>query len=529
MKRNLLLICLISVTLTCRPEEIISRVFPSLASTAQAQAWVEPELPRIYLDTTYPAVSGPAITVRQGDNLQAAFNAAQPGSEIVLEAGATFTGNFTLPAKTGTGWIIIRTSRMAEMPAAGTRIDPTLHAAHMPRVVTSNSIAAVTALAGAHHYRFVGIEFAATGRLNYNVIRLGDSDETNADRQPTDIIIDRCYIHGHTAGDLRRGVTLNSRRTSIIDSHISEVHQIGADTQAIGGWNGPGPFKIVNNYLEAAGENIMIGGADPKIVNMVPSDIEIRHNHIAKPLRWRSSIIEKPIITAALGASGGSLQPGATCYYRIVARGRIGYSATASSAASDEKAVTLAAGQSSVQLSWTPSERATSYRVYRSTDRSNWVYYDAAETSYTDTGASPSGGANTAPSTIGTRWTVKNLFELKSGRRVLVSGNLFENCWKDAQTGYAILIKTTNPDGGALWNVTEDVTFSNNLVRHAGIGISIVGRDSSDSVEFTRRVKVEHNLFDDISASRWGGSGHPIQLFAGNTPTTGTRCMPANV
>ena len=35
----------------------------------------------------------------------------------------------------------------------------------------------------------------------------------------------------------------------------STIHEIGADTRAIAASNGPGPFKIVNNYLEAAGED----------------------------------------------------------------------------------------------------------------------------------------------------------------------------------------------------------------------------------------------------------------------------------
>ncbi|HWP43177.1 MAG TPA: PKD domain-containing protein, partial [Blastocatellia bacterium] len=100
------------------------------------------------------------------------------------------------------------------------------------------------------------------------------------------IIIDRCYIHGHENADVARGIALNSARTAVIDSHISECHGRGFDTQAIAGWNGPGPYKIVNNRLEAAGENVMFGGADPKIPGLVPSDIEVRRNHFYKPLTW---------------------------------------------------------------------------------------------------------------------------------------------------------------------------------------------------------------------------------------------------
>lgn len=70
----------------------------------------------------------------------------------------------------------------------------------------------------------------------------------------------------------------------MVDSHLSEAHVVGFDAQAICGVNGPGPFKIVNNYLEGSGENIMFGGADPAIRDLVPSDIEFRGNHCFKPL-----------------------------------------------------------------------------------------------------------------------------------------------------------------------------------------------------------------------------------------------------
>src|SRR5205085_5031116 len=110
--------------------------------------------------------------------------------------------------------------------------------------------------------------------------------QTGTSQVPTDIVFDRCYIHGTTTGTLRRGIALNSARTAVIDSYIAECHEVGTDSQAIGGWNGPGPFKIVNNFLEGAAENFMLGGADPSIANLVSSDIEFRRNYCSKPLSW---------------------------------------------------------------------------------------------------------------------------------------------------------------------------------------------------------------------------------------------------
>ncbi len=76
---------------------------------------------------------------------------------------------------------------------------------------------------------------------------------------------------------------------AVVDSHLENFHDAHSDSQAIGGWNGAGPFKIVNNFLEAASENIMFGGADPAIEELVPSDIEIRRNLSTKRLSWKSS------------------------------------------------------------------------------------------------------------------------------------------------------------------------------------------------------------------------------------------------
>jgi hypothetical protein len=44
-----------------------------------------------------------------------------------------------------------------------------------------------------------------------------------------------------------------------------------------------GPYKIVDNFLEASGENIMFGGS---AATATPGDIEIRRNHLFKPLTW---------------------------------------------------------------------------------------------------------------------------------------------------------------------------------------------------------------------------------------------------
>ena len=251
--------------------------------------YLRPELPREYLNTAMPAVTGRSIRVPAGANLQAAIDDAQPGDELVLDAGATYVGTFVLRKKSGEGWIIIRTN--GAIPPEGTRVRPADAPSLARLVATRESDRVIQTAAGAHHYRLVGLEITVSpsATRGKTLVELGDgsSAQDALEKVPHDLVLDRVYVHGTSDMDLQRCIALQSGRSAVIDSYVSECHGKGMDTQAIAGWNGPGPFKIVNNYLAGAGENVMFGGADPHINNLTPSDIEFRRNHVHKPLEWK--------------------------------------------------------------------------------------------------------------------------------------------------------------------------------------------------------------------------------------------------
>ena len=196
---------------------------------------------------------------------------------------------------------------------------------------------------------------------------------------------------------------LNSATTAIVDSYVDECHSNGGDSQAIYGWNGPGPFKIVNNYLAGGHEVLGFGGPTPGIAGLIPSDIEIRRNHITRPLSWRGV------------------------------------------------------------------------------------------------------------------WAAKNLFEMKSGQRVLFEGNVLENNWVDAQPGFAIVLQGLSDDNTAPQNRIWDVTIRRNVIRSTAAGINLASRVAYGGGalpdEPMRRVAVTQNLIV-IGGSGFPGNARMFQVLS---------------
>ena len=271
------------------------------------------ELPRIYINSAMsntPA-SGHTTTVNAGGDLQTALNNANCGDTIQLQAGATFSGMFTFPAKNcdDNSWIIVRTSASDSLlPAEGTRMTPcyagvsslpgrpALHCTSTNNVLAklvmtsygNSGNGPILFAAGANHYRLMGLEITrATGiGIVYALASVAANGAAN------NLILDRVWMHGTAQDDTNRGVWLEGATyLSVVNSYLSDFHCVSVtgvcgDAQAIGGGlgSGPmGPYKINGNFLEASGENVMFGGG---AATATPSDIEITQNHMFKPLTW---------------------------------------------------------------------------------------------------------------------------------------------------------------------------------------------------------------------------------------------------
>jgi len=460
---------------------------------------------------------GATITVAAGGDLQIAINAAQPGDVILLQPGATYTGNFILPAKTGAGPAITIRSAAADgnLPAVGERIRPAVHATYLPKIKSPNAVPALQVAAGARFWTLRFLEFQANQGGYGEIILLGSGDRSiqNLPSQvPQNIVIDQCYVHGDPVTGQKRGIGLHSGDTTISNSHISDIKASGIEAQAIAGWNGPGPYLITNNYLEASTENFLLGGADPGIPNLVPTGVTFTRNNLAKPVAWRDPILRTPANVAASVIPGGSIQK-ATYYYKVVAARKVALDIWVYSTPSAEVTVDVKPPKKSVSLSWVGDPNAVLYRVYRASKSNNQVtYFETTTTSFVDTGATPPFSG--APTASAGQWLVKNLLELKNAQDVVIDGNVMEYNWTHGQSGYAVLFTPRNQDGTAPWSVVQRVTFTNNIVRHAPGGINLLGTDDLFPSQTMNNITIRNNLFDDLGPA-WGNSLAWIQSGAG--------------
>ncbi len=254
-----------------------------------------PILPQATVDLTMPTQTGTVRNVPAGNAaaFQTAINSSTCGDTIVLVAGSTYSGNFTIPNKVCSGWIFIESSAFASLPAPGHRVGPS-NASAMAKISTPNTSAAIEFLSSSHNWRLMGLEittsYATTSNAVYNLAFSDGNSASSLSTIPTHVIFDRVYVHGLSTGNVTRGIYMDFASGAVVDSDCDEIHNNGQDSQCFLITNSPGPLLIRNNFIQAAGENLMVGGVDPVITNLVPSDITVVGNLIQKNLSWRGQV-----------------------------------------------------------------------------------------------------------------------------------------------------------------------------------------------------------------------------------------------
>ncbi|HEX3741140.1 MAG TPA: hypothetical protein VHV29_15690, partial [Terriglobales bacterium] len=431
----------------------------SLTGAASATTDGPAELPRVYVTSTMASTPAPGAktVVPAGANLQLALNNAHCGDTLLLQAGATFTGNYNLPAKAcdDQHWIVVRTSAPnSALPAEGKRISPCYagvaslpgrpsFSCAAPKNVMAKLVAStagpITLVSGANHYRLgPGLEITRPLNSTMYIAMVAPSGPVNQ------LVIDRDWIHGVPQYDTVRGVMLSGiTYAAVVDSYITDFHcaaQISGceDAQAIAGGTGSIPqgiWKIHDNFLEAAAENILFGGVSTNSVT--PADIEISNNHMFKPLTWMPG------------------QPG------FIGR---------------------------------PNSATTKC--------------------VTTPGHCP--------------FVVKNLIELKNAQRVLLVGNILEQCWSGfTQHGAAIMVSGMNPADRTLSYISVmDVTARYNRTSHTASVFSLA--DQGPNYLPIGRISIHDNIFDDVSAKYQNGDTTGA-IAGGYSYCTSSTCANGNI
>jgi len=199
------------------------------------------------------------------------------------------------------------------------------------------------------------------------------------------------------------------------DAHCRVSPSVCSDAQD---WSDGGRgtvMKAYNNFMEASGESILFGGTSALIIT---SDVEIRLNHMFKP------------------------------------------------------------------LSWNPLDKTF----------------------------------------IGTKFIVKNNFELKEGQRILVEGNIMQNTWGGfTQNGANILLTPKNQSGKNKTNIcpicfVSDVTLRYNYIEHGAQGLQ-VGNGPSDNGGWSlggHNYSIHDMVFDGMQYSECYQCGTFLNLLSSN-------------
>lgn len=305
---------------------------------------------------------------------------AAPGDAIVLEPGGRYVGQFRFPAKAG------RVTLTTSAPLPDRRITPA-DAPLLPTIVSGSAMMAVD-MYDAANWTLDGIRFEAN---------TGGYGELIGIQRGSHIVLRRLLIDVPSGQEQKRFVLGNGQHITLTQSWCSGIWRTGQDSQCFVAWDGAGPYTITDNFLEAASENVMFGGADSLTPGNVPADILVEGNWFTKRLEWK-----------------------------------------------------------------------------------------------------------------GLPRVVKNLFELKAARRVVVRSNVFERNWVDAQSGTAIVFTPRNQSGGAPWTVVEDVIFEYNVVRDTPSHFNILGFDNLAPSQQTSRITIRQNLLLGDGGGRLATLGNEI-------------------
>jgi len=396
-----------------------------------------------------------------------------------------------------------------------------------------------------------------------------------------------CYDDAESLVDMENG-----QHMSLIDSYVIGaycMYGIGPCTDSKG-TTGGNPIntpcdtglKLVNNMIVGSGENIFLGGGTA-ICN--PTGIEIRRNHLFKPLTWKadSSVFIGQVYDAFVSNSktGTGYSSGTTC---SIDPPLSGTQATCTP-------IVGTGGLAGQILDITITNHGSGYGL-RTKAKGTYparpnVYFTDGGTTYTSCANQLSGYVNTngttsvawegdnkfIPGMVGTNITingvnynvasyisnisittgtavptgtalpytsnlpvrgdciqlingtpdVKNLTEFKNGVGAIFEGNIYEDNWvgQSDQSGIGVLLIPRNANNGCPTCSDTDITFRYNFSRNMNHGIEVSDAFATQGGFLPQDVE-RISIHDNI----WDGID-PVYWTAGTSPipSNGGTCV----
>lgn len=430
-------------------------------------------------------------------NLQTAINLAASRNtveqEIVLPEGSRFA-NIITTQPVGNKYITIRTAGLSSLPR-NQRVSP----ADKPRMASILSVQGGEAFMApgspspVNHYRLQGIHVGELDSTIYvhNLTSIGyEGGPGGLQNLAHHFIIDRCYFDGgpNDTDQVRSGLSIWADYVSVVDSWFGYFRIIGSgvDSQALGITIGQGPYAFVNNHLSATSECVNLG-------------------------------------------SGGSAY-----------MGKAGITNATVSSATLEHVTNLALDQN-IALPTGGLYNARNTTIVRSIS-GNSITFDPIPTAPDNGGiaewqATPSfiefrGNLLTKPlkwwrehlSWNGQDYQLKNNFESKFARYMVIDGNVMENHWISAQV-YSMALTVRNRNGGESHaSVIRELQISNNIFRNVSNGIVISqsddGSDQGGTTQKSSDITIRNNLFQNLGKNWDSGccTHMMINLLGGANP-----------
>ncbi len=484
---------------------------------------------------SYASARAATIAVSAGGDLQAALDAANCGDQIIVQAGASYSGNFVLRYKgpcsgTDADYITIRTSDLAGIPAPGTRITNQFGLA-MPKLVANTPAPALEAEANAHHYRLIGVELTNIGGVTFTpeLVLLGARSSGGGIpfvNHPHHITFDRCWIHEATNDSFTpdgtvttadRGMNVNATDITITESRIAGFRTFlsgnNVDVQASNAILFPNSARRVtvsNSYLEAWFVPIFFGGSSGESPNVAAlTDVifdSINHRGSA-----RFSTVQNLSVSdlVAFKTTGGrtpvtnSSHPNEPIVFQVGKVTNIAGSIV-SFASWGSFDGNLAGGNPLLQAPDSPGQ--AQWNGYQNQDitisrNTIMLNFNSTEQVWVQKGGSPTTQPRSTQTSTGS--SPKGFMEFKMAKNVTIDGNIFDG-WMCSITLSARNQGNSLTSGGFPWSGLFNINITNNwfkrVVNWDRIYSSPIGGPLLQDNEFSNLrsgpILIQNNLFE---------------------------------